>query len=65
MKSDQSTFNASAWLRENVGASITAASNLKEYTQIDVVVTERGKPDRHGTGWDLDTALGRAVGAVK
>lgn len=63
-RADQSTFDASAWLRENVNASLAAASNLNEYTQIEVVVTERGKPDRYGTGWDLDTAVGRAIGKV-
>lgn len=58
-------FSASDWLRDNIGASIEAKANLEEYTQIDVVVTEKGKPDRKGTAWDFDDAVARAVGAEK
>lgn len=62
-----SEFDASAWMRENPRAAVTARANVEEYTQIDVTIShpETYLPDQTGTGWDFDTAVGRALGKVK
>lgn len=54
-----------AWLREQPDhRSASAVSRIENYTSIQLTLSETGKPDLVGIGWDLGAAFERATTEV-